>query len=67
MLLTECIGLRDARTLLLRLWGILADLALEGHEEVLAKLLWDIHLQVRLHEEPEALIVNGLWRSKGCH
>lgn len=35
-------------------------LALEGGEEVLAQLLWDIILQVSSHEESEALIINGL-------
>lgn len=35
-------------------------LALEGGEEVLAQLLWDVILQVCGHEELEALIINGL-------
>lgn len=35
-------------------------LALEGCEEVLTQLLWDVILQVSGHEELEALIINGL-------
>lgn len=46
--------------LLLGLGGALADLTLEGSEEVLAELLGHVCLQVGLHEEAEALVVDGL-------
>lgn len=46
--------------LVLALGGRLADLTLEGSEEVLAKLLGHICLQVGLHEQAEALVVDGL-------
>lgn len=52
--------LRHTRALVLHLGGGLADLPLEGSEEVLAKLLGHICLQVGLHEEAEALVVDGL-------
>lgn len=58
--LTEEAGLCHTRALLLALGGGLADLTLEGSEEVLAELLGHISLQVGLHEEAEALVVNGL-------
>lgn len=35
-------------------------LALEGGEQMLTQFLWNVVLQVDVHEEPEALIVNGL-------
>lgn len=52
--------LGHTRALLLALGAGLADLTLEGGEEVLAELLGHISLQVGLHEEAEALIVDGL-------
>lgn len=52
--------LRHTGALVLGLGGGLADLPLEGSEEVLAKLLGHIGLQVGLHEEAEALVVDGL-------
>lgn len=63
--LTECTELRDAGALALGLGGCLAYLPLEGREEVLAKLLGHLHLQVGLHEEPKALVVDGLGRAEG--
>lgn len=63
--LTECTKLRDAGALALGLGGCLAYLPLEGREEVLAKLLGHLHLQVGLHEEAKALVVDGLGRAEG--
>lgn len=63
--LTECTELGDAGALALGLGGSLADLPLEGREEVLAKLLGHLHLQVGLHEEPKTLVVDGLGRAEG--
>lgn len=62
--LTEGVELRDAGALLLGLRGGLAYLTLEGGEEVLAKLFGHICLQVGLHEEAKALVVNGLGRGQ---
>lgn len=58
--LTEGAVLGHSRALLLALGAGLADLTLEGGEEVLAELLGHISLQVGLHEEAEALVVDGL-------
>lgn len=60
--LTEGGELRDAGALALGLGGGLAYLPLEGGEEVLAKLFGHICLQVGLHEDAKALIVDGLGR-----
>lgn len=58
--LTKAAVLSHTGALVLALGGGLADLTLEGSEEVLAKLLGHICLQVCLHEEAEALVVDGL-------
>ena len=39
-------------------------LALEGGEEVLTQLLWDVVLQVGSHEQVEALVVDGLRKDR---
>lgn len=62
--LTKAAVLGHTGALLLALGGGLADLTLEGSEEVLAKLLGHICLQVGLHEEAEALVVDGLGRAQ---
>lgn len=62
--LTAGMELRDAGALALRLGGGLAYLPLEGGEEVLAKLFGHVCLQVGLHEEAKALVVDGLGRGQ---
>lgn len=58
--------LRDAGALALGFGGCLAALPLEGREEVLAELLGHLRLQVGLHEEAEALVVDGLRGAQGA-
>lgn len=62
--LTAGVELRDAGALALGLGGGLAYLPLEGGEEVLAKLFRHVCLQVGLHEEAKALVVDGLGRGQ---
>lgn len=42
------------------LWRALAGLAFEGHEQMLTQLLWNIILQVCLHEQLESLVIDRL-------
>lgn len=62
--LTEGVELRDAGALALGLRGGLAYLTLEGGEEVLAKFFGHVRLQVGLHEEAKALVVDGLGKGQ---
>lgn len=61
MVLTKIAELWNAGTLPPALWRRLADFLFEGHKEVLAKLLGNIHFQICPHKELEPFIVNGLW------